>query len=77
MKDDSFKAADAGERYQWTKLSEAFCNVSESFGGHSVVYVIPAYDFRLKLLFGILENSGNCTYGNKAYHVYDRRMHYH
>ena len=31
----------------------AFGNVSERFGDHSVVYVIPTYDFRLEISFEI------------------------
>ena len=39
-------------------LSETSGNVSKDFGGHSVIYIISIYDFRLKISFEILKNAG-------------------
>ena len=54
-------------------LSETFGNVWESFADHSVIHGIFSCDFRLEILFQILEDTGNAilTYDNKKYLVYD------
>ena len=40
-------------------ISESFKRISESFAKHSIIYVIPAYDFRLETSFRNIENAGN------------------
>ena len=41
----------------WAYLSVIIGNVAESFSDHSAIYVISAYDFRLEISFGILQNT--------------------
>ena len=43
----------------WVNFFKTFGNVSETFGDLSVIYVIPAYEFRLEISFEILENANN------------------
>ena len=41
--------------------SETFGSDSESLDHHSVIHVIPTYDFRLEISFEILENAGGSS----------------